>query len=432
MPTKTTRKPPTRKTNVARPKSKSALNAKFTFSKTQLAIVIGLILVIGGIIIWRVLAATSQTEVETWTASGGNTKTVADNAASGGSYLEFLAPTVSTTPTPPASTRLKTNFPHAFARQDGTPVKVNGVNIRNVGSYSAAALCGSVANWSGFKSRGFNAVRLAVDWPSIEPTQGVLNSTGIARLDDAVNTAKANGLYVILDPIHLEGPEGNLPSWVTGQNSIEKIKNNASYYLTQIATRYKGDNNVIGIDLVNEPHPNPLPFDQNNNLRMFNTLITAVRGVDPDIVLIIEPQTGDSAWSNVDWSILTNKSNVVVSHHNYYAGGDDDGYSASGWATGNFSYSGPSAYSTPDKAAIEAHIDKMLSWLNPQRLPLYIGEYGIGRDYQNAQLWIQHNNEIFNARNISRTYWEGCSNGTMSLHINSSNTWAPYDYSIFN
>jgi hypothetical protein len=106
MPTKTTRKTPARKSNVARPKSKSALNAKFTFSRSQLAIVIGLVLVIGGIIVWRVLAATSQTEVETWPASGGNTKTVADNTASGGSYLEFLAPTASTTVTPGTTTPL--------------------------------------------------------------------------------------------------------------------------------------------------------------------------------------------------------------------------------------------------------------------------------------------------------------------------------------
>ena len=85
MAAQTIRKTSTRKSNVARPRSKSALNAKFRFSKSQLAIVIGLILVIGGIIVWRVLAATSQTEVETWPASGGNTKTVTDNTASGGS-----------------------------------------------------------------------------------------------------------------------------------------------------------------------------------------------------------------------------------------------------------------------------------------------------------------------------------------------------------
>ena len=88
---KNIRKTPIRKGNLARSK-KPALNARFAFSKTQLAIVIGLILVIGGIIIWRVLAATSQTEVETWTVSGGTVKTVADNTASSGSYTEFQAP----------------------------------------------------------------------------------------------------------------------------------------------------------------------------------------------------------------------------------------------------------------------------------------------------------------------------------------------------
>ncbi|MFO0954982.1 MAG: alginate lyase family protein [Candidatus Saccharibacteria bacterium] len=104
MTSKTTRKTSGRKTsarnNVPRSKPNSSFNAPFKFSSKQLAIVLALILVIGGIIVWRVLAATSQTEVETWPASGGNTKTVADNSASGGSYLEFLAPTASTTVTP--------------------------------------------------------------------------------------------------------------------------------------------------------------------------------------------------------------------------------------------------------------------------------------------------------------------------------------------
>ncbi len=130
MPTKTTRKTPTRKSNVARPKSKSALNSKFTFSRSQLAIVIGLILVIGGIIVWRVLAATSQTEVETWPASGGNTKTVTDNTASGGSYLEFLTPTVSTTVTPTPTS------PGGLPTVSSTGWQHTGVSLASCEQYS--------------------------------------------------------------------------------------------------------------------------------------------------------------------------------------------------------------------------------------------------------------------------------------------------------
>ncbi len=344
--------------------------------------------------------------------------TVADSTASAGQAVQFGASAGAVLP-------MKTSFPHAFALQDGTPVKVNGVNIRNVGTYSASTLCGGTANWAGFKQRGFNTVRLAVDWPSLEPTKGVLSTTGLSRLDDAVNTAKAAGLYVILDPIHLKGVEGNLPTWVTGDNSIQKIQNNGTFYLTEIAKRYKNDNNVIGIDLVNEPHPNPLPFNQNANLQMFNVLINAVRAVDPNKILMIEPQTGDSSWNGVDWNIIQNKNNLVVSHHSYYAGGDDDGYSSSGWATGNFVYDGVSGYNNPNRSQIEAHYDKMLSWLNPQNLPLYIGEFGIGKDATNRDIWIEHNVTALNNRNLPRTWWEGCSNGTMAIHQNSSNTWLP-------
>lgn len=329
---------------------------------------------------------------------------------------------------------MKTSFPHAFALQDGTPVKINGVNIRNVGEFSANTICGGgsngIANWSEFKTRGFNTVRLAVNWPSIEPNQGVLDSTGLSKLDDAVNTARNAGLFVILDPIHLQGVDGNLPQWVkdgSGGNSIEKIKIYAPYYLKQIAQRYKNDTNVIGIDLVNEPHPNPLAFDQNKNLDMFNTLINEVRTVDSSRILIIEPQTGDSSWNGVNWGIIQNKSNLVISHHSYFAAGANSAYSSSGWASNGASTSdGYTGYDNPNATQIANHYDEMLGWANSQNLPLYIGEFGIGKDATNRDLWIEHNVQALNDRNIPRTWWEGCSNGTMALHQNSSDTWLPF------
>jgi endoglucanase len=336
-----------------------------------------------------------------------------------------MAPAVSTN-----NEVLKTSANYPFVKQDGTPVKINGVNQRNVGSYSPASLCGGdINNWAGWKARGLNAVRLAMDWPSFEPTQGTISTTALQRLDDTIAAAKNNGLYVILDPIHLKTVSGNLPNWVSGQNAIQKIQNNGSFYLKTIAARYKNDPKVIAIDLVNEPHVNPLPFDQNSNLTMYNTLINAVRSVDAEKILMIEPITGDSSWDGVDWNILQNKYNLVLSHHSYFAGGDDDGYSASGWGgAGNSLSSGSADYlsSTTSYAEMARHYDKMVGWSQVSGLPLYLGEYGIGRDVNNRDLWISQNVALLNQRNIARTYWEGCSDGNMNLHLNSSNTWATY------
>jgi hypothetical protein len=324
---------------------------------------------------------------------------------------------------------MKTNFPHAFAYKNGQQVKINGPNIRLIGSYYANTICGSSATWKGFKDRGFNSVRLAMDWPSIEREKGKLDPTGLAKLDSAVKAAKDNGLYIILDPIHLKGVSGNLPLWATGENSLDKIRTHGKFYLTEIAKRYKDDHSIIAIDLVNEPHPNPLPFNQNSNLSMFNDLINTVRAVDPDKILIIEPLTGNSGWENADWTIIQNKHNLVVSHHIYFAGGHQDGFRSNNtWADqGNQVYDGISGYPNPNQSQINAHVDKILGWLNPHKLPLYIGEYGIGVDAVNRDLWIQHIVGAMNERNLPRSWWDGCTNeGSMSLYNTPTSTWRPY------
>lgn len=109
MTTKTTRK-----SNVARSKTQSGLTAPFKASKAQLAVVLGLILVLGGFVIWRVFAGSLiATEVETWPATGGNVKVVTGAAASdasGGSYIEFLAPAQTTISPTPVATLLFENF----------------------------------------------------------------------------------------------------------------------------------------------------------------------------------------------------------------------------------------------------------------------------------------------------------------------------------
>lgn len=427
----TARKSPTKRSNVAR--SKASLKPWQKLSGTQFALVVLLIVAVGALVIWLVRAATlSNTEPEQWSLPGSGVKTVAVNDTNVGSYIEFTAPVTTTTTTTtvnPNNEVLKTSATYPFVKQDGTPVKINGVNQRNVGSYSAASLCGgNAANWAGWKARGFNAVRLAMDWPSFEPTQGTISTTALQRLDDTINTAKSNGLYVILDPIHLKAVGGNLPSWVTGQNAIQKIQNNGSFYLKTIAARYKNDPKVIAIDLVNEPHVNPLPFDQNSNLTMYNTLINAVRTVDAEKILMIEPITGDSSWDGVNWGILQNKHNLVLSHHSYFAGNDDDGYSASGWGTGDSVSNGTAGYnaSTTYYNQMAAHYDKMVGWSRTSGLPLYLGEYGIGNAAANRDLWITQNVTLLNQRNIPRTYWEGCSDGDMNLFINISQTFRSY------
>ncbi len=55
------------------------------------------------------------------------------------------------------------------------------------------------ADWAEMAADGFNVVRLLVSWSALEPTKGAFDSAYVARIHDAVDAAKAHGIYVVLD-----------------------------------------------------------------------------------------------------------------------------------------------------------------------------------------------------------------------------------------
>jgi hypothetical protein len=383
------------------------------FVLVVLFVVIGLVT----LVLTKAAVGTASIEPETKTLSA-NSQSYIDNGASNNGYVRFTAPVS-------AYSGLHTAYPDAFVKPDGTVLKINGVNIRNIGMYSIPTICGG-PGWTQLKQQGFNTVRLAVSWPTMEPSQGLLDATALAKLDGAISSAKSAGLYVILDGIHANsGP--NMPAWVTGSDDVDKVNQAAAWYWGQLAGRYKSDDNVIAYDLVNEPHSN---VDDNNRiLSMYQGLISTIRAIDANKILIFEANSGDHTWINTNWGILTNKTNLIASHHSYWGGGDDDGYSSSGWPVSqNQLWSGTVDYSPTATSASEiaAHFDKMLNMLATPRLPLFLGEYGIYRDGAHARQFITDNVSALNARNIPRTAWEGYSGGSFSLCRQDSNTWVNF------
>jgi hypothetical protein len=109
-------------------KSQNIFKTPVAFSRNQLFVVIAVILVVGGFVVWRVLAATpTDTEPETWSASGGTVKTVNDASASAGAYITFQATT------PPTQTP-NTDFSTAPGR--AIPDTLYGVTTESVENLS--------------------------------------------------------------------------------------------------------------------------------------------------------------------------------------------------------------------------------------------------------------------------------------------------------
>ena len=303
----------------------------------------------------------------------------------------------------------------AFVDPAGRPVRLVGLNMIPVHKGHPESTWGQ-ERYDQIRAKGFTAVRFVLYWDVMEPHRGLFDAASFATLDTAVARAKAAGLRIVLDAIHLWGRGGinNVPAWARRGDSVSTVKAHAGRYLKRLAARYRNEPAVAAYDLVNEPHRSPI--DQNGVLRAYNALIGQVRAVDPRKIVLIEPSYGDTSIAGdlADFSNLTHRSNVVWSIHDYFAGGDDDGYAADGSQKGRYTWNGRTGYPTRDRAALRRHLLVHLTKTREAGLPMWIGEYGIGQGTRGHDRWIADQTTLFTRYGLGRAWWEYRTNGPLS------------------
>jgi endoglycosylceramidase len=319
------------------------------------------------------------------------------------------------TPAPTNPAPLHATATHAFVAPDGHPVQLVGLNVIPVFKHHPGQTWPQ-ERYAQIRAKGFTAVRFVLYWDVMEPARGAFDATSFATLDTAVQRARAAGLRVVLDVVHLWGPGGfaDVPAWARTGDSVTTVRTNAAPYLQRIAARYRAEPAVAAYDLVNEFHR--FPIDQNAVLRTYDALIGRVRAVDPAKIVMIEPTYGDSSIAGrlADFRNLTHRRNVVWSIHDYFAGGDHDGYAADGSPKGRYVFDGRTGYPTPDVAALRAHLLVQLRTTRAARIPMWVGEYGIGDGVPGHDRWIADQTALFARYGLGRAWWEYHTSGPLS------------------
>jgi hypothetical protein len=317
----------------------------------------------------------------------------------------------------------------AFVRPDGTAVKLSGVNVVPVWA-DRPGRTWSRSRYESIARKGFNSVRFVLYWDDFEPRRGRFDKVSLRTLDTAIRHARASGLYVVLDPVHLWGRGGfrDVPAWARSGDSVDTVRRNAGPYLRAIARRYRDVPAVAAYDLVNEPHR--WPIDQNAVLRMYDHLIGAVRKVDPAKIVIVEPTYGDTsiAGACADLKNLKYRRNVVFSVHLYFVGRDDDGFGAHCEQRGRYA-SGPRArYDAADAASLRAHLAAHLNALRSAGIPLYVGEFGIRDRTPGRDRWIGDMVRLLDGFGLGRAWWEYSSrtDGGAFSATTSEGDWRPF------
>jgi endoglucanase len=161
---------------------------------------------------------------------------------------------------------------------------------------------------------GMTCVRLPFGYWLLEDLDrpGQWREEGFAELERIVSACERHGLYVILD---LHGAAGGQSAehhcGVVGSNALWTSEANQQRTVDlwrEIARRYAGRAGVAGYDLLNEPMGVP---DVPTLVAFYGRLISAIREVDPDHLIILEdgykgfegfPRPADAGWSNVAFS----------------------------------------------------------------------------------------------------------------------------------
>ncbi|MFW5973736.1 MAG: glycoside hydrolase family 5 protein, partial [Bacteroidota bacterium] len=243
----------------------------------------------------------------------------------------------------------------------------------------------SMAAW------GFNSVRPALHYkwftPPIEeePVPGDItwHSKGFEMLDDLLDWASANEMYVILD-LHAapggQGKNADINDYNPEKPSLWESEANQEKTVAlwqKLAERYADHPWIGGYDIINEPNwgfqdiegdPNGCSETENAPLWELSQRITeAIRQVDQNHIVIIE----GNCWGN-NYRGLPElwDDNLVISFHKYWNYND------------------------------VASIQHMLEMREERNVPIWLGETG-----ENSNTWFTDAIELLEAHDIGWAWW---------------------------
>jgi aryl-phospho-beta-D-glucosidase BglC (GH1 family) len=173
----------------------------------------------------------------------------------------------------------------------------------------------------------FNVLRLPISYLNLLDEEGLLREDTLSTYDLFVDECEKRGIYVILDLHAAPGSQNGRDH--SGDTSGSKLYKEEKYQdvtvslWEQLAEHYKGNPNIAGYDLLNEPEGDEVeraPWGA-TQIPFYDRLYKAIRAIDPDHLIILgaiwEPSNMPDP-SEYGWE------NVMYEYHYYGWDGTDD------------------------------------------------------------------------------------------------------------
>ncbi len=248
-------------------------------------------------------------------------------------------------------------------------------------------------------SLGLNSIRIPFSYRHFEDDDAPfeLKEKGFERLDNAISSCAAQGIYVILD-LHAA------PGWQNQQWHSDNPTHWASFWTHRhfqdrvihlweaLADRYRGNPWVAGYNPLNEP------ADVTGEVigPFYQRLEEAIRSIDADHILFLDGNTYSTDFSAFEEPM----ANTVYTAHDYaLAGFPDSG-----------PYPGTSRGQHVDRGSVERTFLQRTEYMRRTGTPIWIGEFGPvytgdpARDEQRHRL-LRDQLEIYREHRASWSLW---------------------------
>jgi len=267
-------------------------------------------------------------------------------------------------------------------------------------------------------ARGFNLVRLPINWSAIEPARGSFDEAYLDRVAQIIDWCRAAGVDVLID-LHEDGwskelCEDGAPLWaivpppatltggpVPGPDCHTAAAALAAFdsfwddadgleeayldMLGHVAGRFGADPAVIGYEVMNEP------IGVDDTVQAFQARAAqTLRDADPKKLVVFEPVatrnfTNGAPISSTPFPV----GGAVYAVHVYTAIFGDSSALADG------------SYPALLSGSISGARDEADAW----GTPLMVTEYGLGSATTQGPAWIGHALDDFDATGASTTWW---------------------------
>lgn len=238
-------------------------------------------------------------------------------------------------------------------------------------------------DFDNIKTEGFNVIRVPFEWarlvPGWKPTDPLptsLNATYLGYLNEVVQMAGDEGIYVILDMHDF------LKYW-SGQSSQACVDDNPSYQelLSETwkltALNFRNNPAVLGYDIMNEPvrQEQGEPCGSCHWVTIAQLIIDKIRTVDTNHLIFVE---GPNYSLASDWQIENGKTafvvdritppRIVYSPHVFFDFGNDSRYTDSGEETGPVGIF---------EHYVRDRLMPILDWSLDNNVPIFLGETNV-------------------------------------------------------